>query len=35
MNIKTIKEELNSLEYHGRGILIGRTPDAKKAVIAY
>ncbi len=35
MKIKTIKEELNSLEYHGRGILIGRTPDAKKAVIAY
>lgn len=28
-------KELNSLAYHGRGILIGRTPDAKKAVIAY
>ncbi len=27
--------ELNSLSYHGRGILVGRTPDGKKAVIAY
>ena len=35
MEIKTIKEELNSLAYHGRGILIGKTPDEKKAVIAY
>lgn len=35
MEIKTIKEELNSLEYHGRGILIGKSPDEKKAVIAY
>lgn len=35
MKIKTIKEELNSLEYHGRGILIGKTLDEKKAVIAY
>ncbi len=35
MEIRTIKDELNSLEYHGRGILIGKSPDAKKAVIAY
>lgn len=35
MQIKTIKEELNSLNYHGRGILIGKTPDDKKAAIAY
>ena len=35
MEIKTIKDELNSLAYHGRGILIGKTPDEKKAVIAY
>lgn len=35
MEIRTIKDELRSLEYHGRGILIGKTPDEKKAVIAY
>ena len=35
MKISTIKEELNSLSYHGRGIIIGKTHDAKKAVIAY
>lgn len=35
MNIKTIAEELNSLAYHGRGILIGKTPDGKHAVTAY
>ena len=35
MKINTIKEELRSLEYHGRGILIGKTPDGKKAAIAY
>ena len=35
MKISTIKEELNSLSYHGRGIMIGKTPDAKRAVIAY
>lgn len=33
MVTKTIAEELNSLAYHGRGILIGRS--GKKAVIAY
>ena len=35
MKITTIKEELNSLSYHGRGIMIGKTPDATRAVIAY
>ena len=35
MKISTIKEELNSLSYHGRGIMIGKTPDATRAVIAY
>ncbi len=28
-------KELNSLPYHGRGIMLGRTPDGKKAVTAY
>lgn len=35
MEIRTIKNELNSLEYPGRGIIIGRSPDGKKAVTAY
>ncbi|MCM1577220.1 MAG: IMP cyclohydrolase [Ruminococcus sp.] len=35
MLTKTITEELHSLDYHGRGILIGRSPCGKKAVIAY
>ena len=35
MQIKSIKEELNSLRYHGRGIMIGKSADAKKAVTAY
>ena len=35
MKISTIKEELNSLAYHGRGIIIGRSADGKKAVTAY
>ncbi|MCM1522907.1 MAG: IMP cyclohydrolase [Ruminococcus sp.] len=35
MKIKTVKEELGSMDYHGRGIMIGRSPDGKKAVIAY
>ncbi len=35
MEIKTIESELNSLAYHGRGILIGKSADSKKAVIAY
>ena len=35
MKITTIKEELNSLAYHGRGIIIGKSADGKKAITAY
>ena len=35
MKIETIANELKSLPYHGRGIMIGKSADAKKAVIAY
>ena len=35
MKISTIKDELNSLAYHGRGIIIGKSCDGKKAVSAY
>lgn len=35
MNISTIEQELRSQTYHGRGILIGKSADAKKAVMAY
>ncbi len=35
MEIKTVKEELNSLAYHGRGIIIGKSADGKKAITAY
>lgn len=35
MEIKTLENELNSLKYHGRGILIGKSADSKKAVAAY
>ncbi len=35
MIIKTIVDELNSLDYHGRGIIIGKSADGKKAVTAY
>ena len=35
MKISTIAEELNSLAYHGRGIIIGKSADGKKAVTAY
>lgn len=35
MKIKTIAEELNSMKYHGRGIMIGKSSDGKKAVTAY
>jgi hypothetical protein len=35
MKISTIFEELNSLAYHGRGIMIGKSADGKKAVTAY
>ena len=35
MEIKTIADELKSLDYHGRGIIIGKSADGKKAVTAY
>ena len=35
MKVLTIKEELNSLAYHGRGIIIGKSPDGKKVITAY
>lgn len=35
MEIKTVEGELNSLAYHGRGIMIGKSCDGKKAIIAY
>ncbi len=35
MKVSTIKEELNSLAYHGRGIIIGKSQDGKKAITAY
>ncbi len=35
MEIRTLELELNSLSYHGRGILIGKSKDGKKAVTAY
>ncbi len=35
MEIKTIEQELKSLAYHGRGIILGKSADGKKAVIAY
>jgi len=35
MKISTIANELNSMAYHGRGIVIGKSADGKKAVTAY
>ena len=35
MKVATIVNELNSLAYHGRGIIIGKSADGKKAVTAY
>ena len=35
MKVSTIANELGSLTYHGRGILIGKSVDGKKAVTAY
>ena len=35
MKIVNIADELNSLAYHGRGIIIGKSADGKKAVTAY
>lgn len=35
MEIKTIEQELQSLAYHGRGIMIGKSCDGQKAIAAY
>lgn len=35
MKISTIENELNSLSYHGRGIMLGKSKDGKRAVAAY
>lgn len=35
MKIVSLEKELNSLAYHGRGIVIGRSADGSKAVTAY
>ncbi len=35
MKVTTIESELNSLAYHGRGIIIGKSADARYAVTAY
>lgn len=35
MKMLSIEEELKNNSYPGRGIIIGRTPDGKKAVTAY
>ena len=35
MEIKNLENELNSLAYHGRGIIIGKSADGTKAITAY
>ena len=35
MKVSTLQNELNSLAYHGRGIIIGKSADGKKAITAY
>lgn len=35
MKVSTIANELNSLAYHGRGIIIGKSADGKNAITAY
>ena len=35
MKVVNIAEELSSNAYPGRGIILGKTPDGKKAAIAY
>ena len=35
MKLLSIQSELEQKEYPGRGIVIGRTPNGKKAVVAY
>ena len=35
MNLVSLKDELTNNSYPGRGIIIGKTPDGRKAVAAY
>ncbi len=35
MKISALDQELNSLAYHGRGIVIGKSVDGQKAITAY
>lgn len=35
MKVSTVANELSSLAYHGRGIIIGKSADSKKAITAY
>ena len=35
MEVKSLQNELNSLAYHGRGIIIGKSKDGNKAITAY
>ena len=35
MKVLNLADELNSLSYHGRGIIIGKSADSKKAITAY
>ena len=35
MVVKNLKDELNSLDYHGRGIMLARSADGKKAIAVY
>ena len=35
MNMISLKDDLRGNSYPGRGIIIGKTPDGKKAVTAY
>lgn len=35
MVVKNLKDELNSLDYHGRGIMLSKSADGKKAVAIY
>ena len=35
MKVSSVKDELNSLAYHGRGIIIGKSADGKKAITVY
>ncbi len=35
MVVKNLKDELNSLDYHGRGIMLSKSADGKKAIAVY